>query len=413
MQGDDMKNVYDILTERGFIAQATHPEEIRELLGNEKVVFYTGYDPTADSLHVGHFLQAVAMRHLQMAGHTPIVLIGGGTTMVGDPSGRTDMRQMITMDTINENAEKFKEQLGRFIDFSAENAIMENNANWLMNLEYIPFLREIGQHFSVNRMLTAECFKSRMEKGLSFLEFNYMIMQAYDFLELNRKYNCTLQLGGDDQWSNIIAGSDLIRRKEGKKAYGMTFNLLTTSDGKKMGKTMSGALWLDREKTSPYEFFQYWRNIEDASVEKCLALLTFLPMDEVKRLGALEGSDINHAKEILAYEVTKLVHSKEDADKALEAARALFSQNNISDNAPTTYVEESELKSGIDILTALKITGLAPSSSEARRLISQGGVSVNDVKVDGIDFKIDDTMIKDEVITIKKGKKTFHQIRIS
>ena len=413
MQGDDMKNVYDILTERGFIAQATHPEEIRELLGNEKVVFYTGYDPTADSLHVGHFLQAVAMRHLQMAGHTPIVLIGGGTTMVGDPSGRTDMRQMITMDTINENAEKFKEQLGRFIDFSAENAIMENNANWLMNLEYIPFLREIGQHFSVNRMLTAECFKSRMEKGLSFLEFNYMIMQAYDFLELNRKYNCTLQLGGDDQWSNIIAGSDLIRRKEGKKAYGMTFNLLTTSDGKKMGKTMSGALWLDREKTSPYEFFQYWRNIEDASVEKCLALLTFLPMDEVKRLGALEGSDINHAKEILAYEVTKLVHSKEDADKALEAARALFSQNNISDNAPTTYVEESELRSGIDILTALKITGLAPSSSEARRLISQGGVSVNDVKVDGIDFKIDDTMIKDEVITIKKGKKTFHQIRIS
>lgn len=407
-----MKNVYDILTERGFIAQATHPDEIRELLGNEKVVFYTGYDPTADSLHVGHFLQAVAMRHLQMAGHTPIVLIGGGTTMVGDPSGRTDMRQMITMDTINENGERFKEQLGRFIDFSADNAVMENNANWLMNLEYIPFLREIGQHFSVNRMLTAECFKSRMEKGLSFLEFNYMIMQAYDFLELNRKYNCTLQLGGDDQWSNIIAGSDLIRRKEGKKAYGMTFNLLTTSDGKKMGKTMSGALWLDREKTSPYEFFQYWRNIEDASVEKCLALLTFLPMEEVKRLGALEGSEINHAKEILAYEVTKLVHSKEDADKALEAARALFSQNNISDNAPTTYVEESELKDGIDILTALKITGLAPSSSEARRLISQGGVSVNDAKVEGIDFKIDSTMIKDEVITIRKGKKTFHQIRI-
>ena len=413
MQGDDMKNVYDILTERGFIAQATHPEEIRELLENENVVFYTGYDPTADSLHVGHFLQAVAMRHLQMAGHTPIVLIGGGTTMVGDPSGRSDMRQMITMDTINENAEKFKEQLGRFIDFSGGDAIMVNNADWLMNLEYIPFLREIGQHFSVNRMLTAEAFKIRMEKGLSFLEFNYMIMQAYDFLELSRKYGCVLQLGGDDQWSNIIAGSDLIRRKEGKKAYGMTFNLLTTSDGKKMGKTMSGALWLDREKTSPYEFFQYWRNIEDASVEKCLALLTFLPMDEVKRLGALEGSDINHAKEILAYEVTKLVHSKEDADKALEAARALFSQNNISDNAPTTYVEESELRSGIDILTALKITGLAPSSSEARRLISQGGVSVNDVKVDGIDFKIDDTMIKDEVITIKKGKKTFHQIRIS
>lgn len=407
-----MKNVYDILQERGFIAQATHPEEIREMLENEKVVFYTGYDPTADSLHVGHFLQAVAMRHLQNAGHTPIVLIGGGTTMVGDPSGRRDMRQMITMDTINENAEKFKEQLGRFIDFSGDNAIMENNATWLMNLEYIPFLREIGQHFSVNRMLTAECFKSRMEKGLSFLEFNYMIMQAYDFLELNRKYNCSLQLGGDDQWSNIIAGTDLVRRKEAKKAYGMTFNLLTTSDGKKMGKTMSGALWLDREKTSPYEFFQYWRNIEDASVEKCLALLTFLDMEEVKRLGALEGSEINHAKEILAYEVTKLVHSKEDADKAMEAARALFSKGNISENAPTTFVDESELKSGIDILSVLKITGLAPSSSEARRLISQGGVSVNDQKIESIDFKIDDSMMQDDVITIKKGKKTFHQIRI-
>lgn len=407
-----MKNVYDILQERGFIAQATHPEEIREMLENEKVVFYTGYDPTADSLHVGHFLQAVAMRHLQNAGHTPIVLIGGGTTMVGDPSGRTDMRQMITMDTINENAEKFKEQLGRFIDFSGDNAIMENNATWLMNLEYIPFLREIGQHFSVNRMLTAECFKSRMEKGLSFLEFNYMIMQAYDFLELNRKYNCSLQLGGDDQWSNIIAGTDLVRRKEAKKAYGMTFNLLTTSDGKKMGKTMSGALWLAREKTSPYEFFQYWRNIEDASVEKCLALLTFLDMEEVKRLGALEGSEINHAKEILAYEVTKLVHSKEDADNAMEAARALFSKGNISENAPTTFVDESELKSGIDILSVLKITGLAPSSSEARRLISQGGVSVNDQKVETIDFKIDESMMQDDVITIKKGKKTFHQIRI-
>ena len=282
-----MENVFDVLKERGFIAQATHEDEIRELLGKEKVVFYTGYDPTADSLHVGHFLQAVAMRHLQLAGHTPIVLIGGGTTMIGDPSGRTDMRQMITPETIKENGERFKAQLGRFIDFTADNAIMANNADWLMNLEYIPFLREIGMHFSVNRMLTAECFKSRMEKGLSFLEFNYMIMQAYDFLELNRRHGCVMQLGGDDQWSNIIAGTDLIRRKEGKQAYGMTFNLLTTSDGKKMGKTMAGAVWLDREKTTPYEFFQYWRNIEDASVEKCLALLTFLPMDEVRRLGTL------------------------------------------------------------------------------------------------------------------------------
>ena len=406
-----MENVFDVLKERGFIAQATHEDEIRELLGKEKVVFYTGYDPTADSLHVGHFLQAVAMRHLQLAGHTPIVLIGGGTTMIGDPSGRTDMRQMITPETIKENGERFKAQLGRFIDFTADNAIMANNADWLMNLEYIPFLREIGMHFSVNRMLTAECFKSRMEKGLSFLEFNYMIMQAYDFLELNRRHGCVMQLGGDDQWSNIIAGTDLIRRKEGKQAYGMTFNLLTTSDGKKMGKTMAGAVWLDREKTTPYEFFQYWRNIEDASVEKCLALLTFLPMDEVRRLGALEGSEINHAKEVLAYEVTKLVHSKEDADAAMEAARALFTNYNASANAPTTEVELSRLESGIAILEVLKETGLVPSSSEARRLISQGGISVNDIKVESIDFNVTADMLNDGVLMIKKGKKTYHQVK--
>ena len=406
-----MENVFDVLKERGFIAQATHEDEIRELLGKEKVVFYTGYDPTADSLHVGHFLQAVAMRHLQLAGHTPIVLIGGGTTMIGDPSGRTDMRQMITPETIKENGERFKAQLGRFIDFTADNAIMANNADWLMNLEYIPFLREIGMHFSVNRMLTAECFKSRMEKGLSFLEFNYMIMQAYDFLELNRRHGCVMQLGGDDQWSNIIAGTDLIRRKEGKQAYGMTFNLLTTSDGKKMGKTMAGAVWLDREKTTPYEFFQYWRNIEDASVEKCLALLTFLPMDEVRRLGALEGSEINHAKEVLAYEVTKLVHSNEDADAAMEAARALFTNNNASANAPTTEVELPRLESGIAILEVLKETGLVPSSSEARRLISQGGISVNDIKVESIDFNVTADMLNDGVLMIKKGKKTYHQVK--
>lgn len=406
-----MENVFDVLKERGFIAQATHEDEIRELLGKERVVFYTGYDPTADSLHVGHFLQAVAMRHLQLAGHTPIVLIGGGTTMIGDPSGRTDMRQMITPETIKENGERFKAQLGRFIDFTADNAIMANNADWLMNLEYIPFLREIGMHFSVNRMLTAECFKSRMEKGLSFLEFNYMIMQAYDFLELNRRHGCVMQLGGDDQWSNIIAGTDLIRRKEGKQAYGMTFNLLTTSDGKKMGKTMAGAVWLDREKTTPYEFFQYWRNIEDASVEKCLALLTFLPMDEVRRLGALEGSEINHAKEVLAYEVTKLVHSKEDADAAMEASRALFTNNNASANAPTTEVELPRLESGIAILEVLKETGLVPSSSEARRLISQGGISVNDIKVESIDFNVTADMLNDGVLMIKKGKKTYHQVK--
>ena len=406
-----MENVFDVLKERGFIAQATHEDEIRELLGKEKVVFYTGYDPTADSLHVGHFLQAVAMRHLQLAGHTPIVLIGGGTTMIGDPSGRTDMRQMITPETIKENGERFKAQLGRFIDFTADNALMANNRDWLMNLEYIPFLKELGMHFSVNRMLTAECFKSRMEKGLSFLEFNYMIMQAYDFLELNRRHGCVMQLGGDDQWSNIIAGTDLIRRKEGKQAYGMTFNLLTTSDGKKMGKTMAGAVWLDREKTTPYEFFQYWRNIEDASVEKCLALLTFLPMDEVRRLGALEGSEINHAKEVLAYEVTKLVHSKEDADAAMEAARALFTNNNASANAPTTEVELPRLESGIAILEVLKETGLVPSSSEARRLISQGGISVNDIKVESIDFNVTADMLNDGVLMIKKGKKTYHQVK--
>ncbi len=406
-----MENVFDVLKERGFIAQTTHEDEIKELLGKEKVVFYTGYDPTADSLHVGHFLQAVAMRHLQLAGHTPIVLIGGGTTMVGDPSGRTDMRQMITPEIIQQNGEKFKTQLSRFIDFTADNSIMANNADWLMNLEYIPFLREVGMHFSVNRMLAAECFKSRMEKGLSFLEFNYMIMQAYDFLELNKRYGCVMQLGGDDQWSNIIAGADLIRRKEGKQAYGMTFNLLTTSDGTKMGKTMAGAVWLDREKTSPYEFFQYWRNIEDASVEKCLALLTFLPMDEVRRLGALEGAEINHAKEILAYEVTKLVHSKEDADSALEAARALFSNNNASENAPTTEFTLARLKIGIPILDVLKETGLAPSSSEARRLIAQGGITVSDIKVDSIDFNVTADMLTDGVLMIKKGKKTYHQVK--
>lgn len=406
-----MNNVFDVLKERGFIAQITHEEELREKLGNEKVVFYTGYDPTADSLHVGHFLQAIAMRHMQLAGHTPIVLIGGGTTMVGDPSGRTDMRQMITEQEIEKNGERFKEQLGRFIDFSEGKAILVNNADWLMKLEYIPFLRDIGPLFSVNRMLTAECFKSRMEKGLSFLEFNYMIMQSYDFLELNKRYNCTLQLGGDDQWSNILAGADLVRRKEQKQAFGMTFNLLTTSDGKKMGKTMSGAVWLDREKTSPYEFFQYWRNIEDASVEKCLALLTFLPMDEVRRLGSLKDEKINEAKEILAYEVTKLVHSVEDADAALEAARAIFAKGSVSANAPTTEIPLAKLQQGIGILDLLKYTGLVPSTSEARRLVTQGGVHINDEKVDRIDFIVTDSMLCDGILMLRKGKKSFHQVK--
>lgn len=408
------KHILDILKERGFIAQITHEEELREAFDKGEVTFYTGYDPTADSLHVGHFLQAMAMRHLQNAGHRPIVLIGGGTTMIGDPSGRTDMRKMLTQEDIKANGEKFKEQLSRFIDFSDDKAIMVNNADWLLNLEYIPFLREIGTVFSVNRMLQAECYKSRMETGLSFLEFNYMIMQAYDFMKLYDNYNCTLQMGGDDQWSNIIAGADLIRRKrEGVKAIGMTFNLLTTSDGKKMGKTMAGALWLDKEKTSPYDFYQYWRNIEDSSVKKCLALLTFLPMEEVNELGALEGAEINKAKEVLAFEVTKLVHGKEEAQKAQEAARELFDNSKgASKNAPTLSVSKEEIEKGLGIIDALKMTGLVKSNSEARTLISQGGVSVNDVKVEDITRTLTTTDITDEgIILIKKGKKSFYQIK--
>lgn len=407
-----MTNVFDTLKERGFIAQTSHEDELRELFEKEQVTFYTGYDATAPSLHVGHFLQAIAMRHMQLAGHKPIVLLGGGTTMVGNPSGRTDMRKMLTQEDIAYNAERFKEQLSRFIDFSDDKAILENNANWLMKLEYIPFLREVGAEFSVNRMLTAECFKNRMEKGLSFLEFNYMIMQAYDFYVLNKKYNCKVECGGDDQWSNILAGADLVRRKLQKKAYALTFNLLTTADGKKMGKTMSGAVWLDKEKTTPYEFFQYWRNIEDASVEKCLGLLTFLPMEEVRRLGALKDSAINEAKEVLAFETTKLVHGEEEAQKALEAARAIFSSKGVSVNAPTTFVEKDELDNGIKVFDILKMTNLVPSNAEARRLIEQGGLTINDEKITDKDFIVSSSLLKDEVIMIKKGKKTFHQIKV-
>lgn len=409
-----MENVFEILKERGFIAQITHEDELKEAFAQGPITFYTGYDPTADSLHVGHFLQAMAMRHLQNAGHRPIVLIGGGTTMIGDPSGRTDMRQMLTQDDIRANGEKFKEQLSRFIDFSEDKAIMVNNADWLLGLEYIPFLRDIGTAFTVNRMLQAECYKSRMDAGLSFLEFNYMIMQAYDFLKLFDTYGCTLQLGGDDQWSNILAGADLIRRKrEGTKAFGMTFNLLTTSDGKKMGKTMAGALWLDRDKTSPYDFYQYWRNIEDASVEKCLALLTFLPMEEVRRLGALEGAQINQAKEILAFEVTKLVHGEEDAQKAQQAARELFDNNKgASANAPTLEMARADFDKGITIVEALKMTGLAKSNSEARTLIAQGGVSVNEIKITDFATVLTQEHVAGDVILIKKGKKSFYQIKL-
>ncbi len=406
-----MENAFEVLKERGFIEQLTHPEEIEDLFKKEKITFYIGFDPTADSLHVGHFLTVMAMSHMQKCGHRPICLMGGGTGMVGDPTGKTDMRRMMSVEEIDHNVECFKKQLSRFIDFSDDKAIIINNADWLRNLNYIEFLREIGSVFSVNKMLTAECFKTRMEKGLSFLEFNYMIMQSYDFLELNRRYGCVMQLGGNDQWSNILGGVDLIRRKENKPAYGMTFQLLTNSEGKKMGKTEKGAVWLDPEKTSPYEFYQYWRNVGDKDVEKCLRLLTFLPMDEVRRLGALEGSDINKAKEVLAYELTKIVHGEEEAKKADVAAKALFMGGNAGGSIPTTDVKAEDLEN-MDILSALVLTKLTPSRSEARRAVQQGGVKLNDEKVDNIELKITEDLFKDGIVTLQRGKKSFHRLKL-
>ncbi len=407
------QNVYDILMERGFIEQCTHPEEVRELLGKESVTFYIGFDATADSLTAGHFLTIMAMMHMQRAGHRPIALLGGGTTMVGDPSGKSDMRKIMTKETIQHNADCFHRQLSRFLDFDNDKAIMANNGDWLLNLNYVDFLREVGAHFSVNRMLTAECYKQRMEKGLTFFEFNYMIMQSYDFLKLNQLYGCQMQMGGNDQWSNIIGGVELIRRKENKPAYGLTFKLLTTSEGIKMGKTMKGAVWLDPAKTSPYEFYQYWRNIEDVKVEECLGLLTFLPMEEVRRLGALKDAEINHAKEVLAYEITKIVHGEEEAEKARDAARALFVKGADTENMPTTVYTREELEAGKDILTLLVDSKLAPTRSEARRLVQQGGVTVNDVKATDVyqsfttaDFNEDGALI------LKKGKKGFHKIKL-
>lgn len=407
-------NVYDILLERGFIEQTTHEQEIRELLGKEKVTFYIGFDATADSLTAGHFLTVMAMMHMQRAGHRPIALLGGGTTMIGDPSGKSDMRTIMTRETIQHNADCFHKQLSRFIDFDNDNAIIANNADWLLELNYVEFLREVGVHFSVNKMLTADCYKQRMEKGLTFFEFNYMLMQSYDFLKLNQMYGCSLELGGNDQWSNILGGVDLIRRKEGKPAYGLTFKLLTTSEGIKMGKTMKGAVWLDPEKTSPYEFYQYWRNIEDVKVEECLGLLTFLPMDEVRRLGALEGSEINHAKEVLAYEITKIVHGEEEAIKAQEAARALFGGNMKTDDMPTTTYTAEQFNEGIDLITLLVDSKLAVSRSDARRTITQGGVSVNDVKVTEFDrvFTPND-FNADGALLVKKGKKAYHLFKIA
>lgn len=403
-----MASVYDTLVERGFLKQLTHEEEMKELLEKEKITFYIGFDPTADSLHVGHFIAMMLMAHMQRAGHRPVALVGGGTAMVGDPSGKTDMRKMLTKEDIAHNSECIKSQLSRLIDFSDDKAIMVNNADWLLNLNYVDFLRDIGVHFSVNRMLTAECFKQRLEKGLSFLEFNYMLMQGYDFLELNRRYNCVMQLGGDDQWSNMLAGVDLIRRKESKPAYAMTCTLLTNSEGKKMGKTESGALWLDKEKTTPYDFYQYWRNVDDSDVEKCLSLLTFLPMEEVKRLASLEGAQINEAKKVLAFEVTKLIHGEEEALKAKSAAEALFAGGSDMSNVPTASIPRTMIGSQLlDVLVAAKII---PSKGEGKRLIQQGGLSVNNEKVTDINFAVTEEHFAEGSMLVKRGKKNYNKI---
>lgn len=407
-----MSNVYDILKERGLIAQVTHEDEIRELLGNEKVTFYIGFDPTADSLHVGHFLQMIVMRHMQMHGHRPIALVGGGTGHIGDPSGRTDMRKMMTDDVINHNCECFKKQLSKIIDFSDGKALMINNADWLLNLNYVEFLRDIGACFSVNKMLTAECFKQRLEKGLSFLEFNYMLMQSYDFLMLSRNYNCKLELGGDDQWSNILGGIELCRRKDRKQVYGMTFTLLTNSEGKKMGKTQSGALWLDPEKTSPYDFYQYWINVDDADVIKCLKLLTFLPLEEINKMAKYKDAEINKAKKVLAYEVTKLVHGEAEADKAREAAEAVFGSGMNSENMPTTEIGKDEFENKISILDALVKMGIISSKGEGRRLIQQGGITLNGNKLSDVNYILSDSDFEGGEATIKKGKKVFHRLVI-
>ena len=401
------ENVFDVLKERGLIAQCTHEEEIRELLGKEKVTFYIGFDPTADSLHVGHFLQMVVMRHMQMHGHRPIALVGGGTGHVGDPSGRTDMRQMMTEEVINHNCECFKKQLSKVVDFSDGKALMVNNADWLLNLNYIEFLRDIGACFSVNKMLTAECFKQRLEKGLSFLEFNYMLMQSYDFLMLSREYGCKLELGGDDQWSNILGGLELCRKKDGKQVYGMTFTLLTNSEGKKMGKTQSGAVWLDPEKTTPYDFYQYWVNVQDADVIKCLKLLTFIPMDEIREMEKWEGAELNKAKRILAYEVTKLVHGEEEAEKAKATAEAVFGQGKVSSDMPTTVIEDVV---GMGVLDMLVATGLVKSKGEARRIVQQNGLSINDEKYTDVNGTVTADMMTDDGIIIKKGKKIYHRV---
>ena len=402
--------VYEELVARGLIAQVTDEDEIKELVNSGKAVFYIGFDPTADSLHVGHFMALCLMKRLQMAGNKPIALIGGGTAMIGDPSGRTDMRQMMTKETIQHNVDCFKKQMSRFIDFSDDKALIVNNADWLLDLNYVELLREVGSHFSVNRMLAAECYKQRMERGLSFLEFNYMIMQSYDFYVLFQKYGCNMQFGGDDQWSNMLGGTELIRRKLGKDAYAMTINLLLNSEGKKMGKTAKGAVWLDPNKTSPYEFYQYWRNVDDGDVIKCLKMLTFLSLEQIEELAKLECSEINKAKEVLAYELTELVHGKEEADKAQEAARALFGNKADTDNMPSTELSaENFTDGGIGILDLLKKCGLTPSNAEGRRLVQQGGVSVDDEKITDPRAQIGLSSFEKGHVIIKKGKKVYHK----
>ncbi|MBE7026529.1 MAG: tyrosine--tRNA ligase [Ruminococcaceae bacterium] len=404
-----MENVFDVLKARGLIAQTTHEQEIRDILGKEKITFYIGFDPTADSLHIGHFMQLIVMKHMQNAGHRPIILLGGGTTMVGDPTGKSDMRPMITQDVIQRNADNFKVQMSKFIDFSDGKAIMVNNADWLLKLNYVDFLREVGVHFSVNRMLTAECFKTRMEKGLTFLEFNYMLMQGYDFYKLHKEYGCKMEFGGDDQWSNILGGIELIRRKDSEQAYGMTFTLLTTSEGKKMGKTEKGALWLDPEKVSPYDFYQYWRNVDDKDVIRLLKLVTFLPLEQIAEYEKLEGQELNKAKCVLAYEVTKMVHGVEEADKANAAATAIFSGADTS-NMPSSVVDKAEIGDKINVLDLLLMVSLIPSKAEGRRLIQQGGLSIDGEKVTDVSYEIEASRLEGDGIVVKKGKKVFHKV---
>jgi tyrosyl-tRNA synthetase len=408
-----MTNAFDILEERGFIKQASHPEELREQMGREPITFYIGFDPTADSLHVGHYVALMSMAHMQRAGHRPIALLGGGTTMIGDPSGKTDMRRMMTQEEIQNNAKKFQSQMSRLLDFSEGKAIIRNNADWLLPLNFLEFMREIGVLFSVNRMLAADCYKNRMEQGLTFFEMGYMLMQSYDFLHLNRTENCVLQMGGDDQWSNILAGADLIRRKEQRPAYALTCTLLTTSDGRKMGKTEKGALWLDKEKTSVFDFYQYWRNVDDADVERCLSLLTFLPMQEVRRLGALRDAQVNEAKRVLAYELTKQVHGEEEAQQAMAAAEALFSGGGDLSHMPTVTLTDADVAStGLRVPDLLVMGNLAKSKSDARRLIQSGAVFIGEQSVGDVNAALEIGQLAGDGAILRKGKKGFCRFRL-